>query len=74
MQNDSNSYFYKKIQQKINAMLTFKACKYNKKWGYNNNNTKLLCIDASTTSIKTFLNVQKMEKYELHAIVYAKKT
>jgi hypothetical protein len=30
-------------------------------WGYNCNKTKLVCIDASITSIKTFLNVQKME-------------
>jgi len=30
-------------------------------WGYNCNKTKLVCIDANMTSIKTFLKVQKME-------------
>jgi len=42
-------------------------------WGYNCNKTKLVCIDANVTSIDFFLNVKKMEKRELHAIVYAKK-
>jgi len=40
---------------------------------YNCNKTKLVCTNVSITSIITFLNVQKMEKHEFHAIVYAKK-
>jgi hypothetical protein len=41
---------------------------------YNCNKIKLVCTDVSITSIKTFLNVQKLEKHEFHAIVCAKKT
>jgi hypothetical protein len=42
-------------------------------WGYNCNNTKLICIDASITFIKTFLNVQKLENMNSMPLFMPKK-
>jgi hypothetical protein len=42
-------------------------------WGYNCNKTKLVCIDANITSIKTFLNVQKMENLNSMPLFMPKK-
>jgi hypothetical protein len=64
----------KKFNKILMQCLHSKHVNIIQKWGYNCNETKLVCIDVSITSIKTFLNVQKMEKYALHAIVYAKET
>jgi hypothetical protein len=44
-------------------------------WGYNynNNKTKLVCIDANITSIKTLKNVQKMENMNSMLLFMPKK-
>ncbi len=54
-------------------MLTFKACKHNTNVSYNSNKTKLVCIDANITSIKTFLNVHKMENMNSMPLFMLKK-
>jgi len=42
-------------------------------WGYNCNKTKIICTNASITSIKTFLNVQKMENMNSMQLFMPKK-
>jgi len=42
-------------------------------WGYNCNKIKLVCINTSITSIKTFLNVQKMENMNSMPLFMPKK-
>jgi hypothetical protein len=42
-------------------------------WGYNWNKTKLVCIDANITFIKTFLNAQKMENMNSMPLFMPKK-
>jgi hypothetical protein len=42
-------------------------------WSDNCNKTKLVCINASITSIKTFLNVQKMENMNSMPLFMLKK-
>jgi hypothetical protein len=42
-------------------------------WDYNCNKTKLVCIDASITFIKTFLNVQKLENMDSMLLFMLKK-
>ncbi len=43
-------------------------------WGFNYNKTKLVCIDASITYIKTFENVQKMENMNSIPLFMPKET
>jgi hypothetical protein len=42
-------------------------------WGYNCNKIKLVCINTSITSIKTFLNAQKMENMNSMPLFMPKK-
>jgi hypothetical protein len=42
-------------------------------WSYNYNKTKLVCIDANMTSIKTFFKVQKMKNMSSMPLFMAKR-